>query len=41
MAALIYASVFPAATAFSMRASEMAALDPRAIRSAENGMPSI
>jgi hypothetical protein len=33
IAALIYASDLPAATAFSMRASEIAALEPRFIKS--------
>lgn len=39
IAALICASDFPAATAFSMRASEMALLDPRLRRSLVNGTP--
>lgn len=41
MAAFIYSSVLPAATAFSMRASEIAALDPRAKSSGVKGMPSL
>lgn len=41
MAASISASDLPAATAFSMRAFEMAAFVPRATRSAVNGMPSL
>ena len=40
IAALIWSSVLPAATAFSISASEMAELEPRAIRSAVKGTPS-
>ena len=40
MAALIWASVFPAATAFSISASEMALFEPKAIKSWVKGTPS-
>lgn len=40
MAALICSSDFPAATAFSMSASEMAELEPSLRRSSVNGTPS-
>lgn len=39
IAALISVSDLPAATAFSMRASEMAEFDPSAIKSVVNGTP--
>jgi hypothetical protein len=38
IAAFIYASVFPAATAFSIRASEIAEFEPRFIKSWVNGI---
>jgi len=41
IAALICSSVFPAATAFSMRASDIAALEPRAKSSGVKGMPNL
>lgn len=40
MAALIYASVLPRATAFSINASEIAELDPSLEISSVNGIPS-
>ena len=40
IAALIWSSVLPAATAFSISASEMAEFEPKAIRSAVKGTPS-
>ena len=41
MAALIYDSVFPKATAFSMRASEIALFDPSLEISSVKGIPSL
>jgi len=40
IALLISASLFPAATAFSIKESEMSELDPNFIRSSVNGIPS-
>lgn len=39
MAALIWSSVLPAATAFSMSASDIALLVPRLARSGVKGIP--
>jgi len=41
IAAFIYSSVFPAATAFSMSASDIAAFEPRAKSSGVKGIPNL